>query len=406
MKIIKALIPLVLALSLLLCACRTDAGDNKINSENTPPSNDDVIEDEGKDYTEIECRVPSEYSSNSFSFADKRLALSFSHPADWSFEKNSEGGFDILRDGSKIGTVSREADYDENWDSVKRKTVATDDYSVKYRIEKNISQKDTYRYSLEYSYTEDLVDMSMVLHIVYEEVCEEALEKLFYETKIISFTTEPNLAVLSDIPRDRPVVFIGNSFIGSSQVATIFKEMLSREGKSLTVTTRAYGGAQLADFADNTSLINEIKSGSFGTIFLCGFYGYSRTDMQKIVDACALGDTTLVVFPAHNEYDSSIELAKKHFPDVVHLNWKAEIDALIKNGVDPLDMYVEDAHHHSTTLAGYVGAQMVYRAIFGEIPTKTISNTISTSYVTAKLGTYTSTGFIYTVSRDGIFYID
>ena len=403
MKLIKTLVPLILVCCILLCSCSVLDFFSKPSND----TEDNVLNDNGNDYyTELECRIPESYSSQTFSYTGKRLAISIPQPSDWSFENNPNGGFDVMRDGGKIGTVSREGDGNDDWISVKKKIVANDTYSVKYSIQKSLVTADTFRYSIEISYTEDLVDMSMTLQISYEEICEDYLEMLCYETLITSLTTEPNIGVLSDIPKNRPVVFIGNSFIGSSQVATIFKEMLRAEGKSLTVMTRAYGGAQLEDYANNYSLINEIKNGEFGTVFLCGFYGYSKTDMQKIVDACEQGNATLAIFPAHNEYTSSINLAQKHFPDIVCINWKAEIDTLIENVVDPLDMYIEDAHHHSTTLAGYVGAQMVYRAIFGEIPTETLSETISTSYVKSKLGSYVRRGFIYTSSTDGILFIN
>ena len=408
MKIIKTLIPIILAACILLCGCDAlaifDKSNDDTNIENENGNN--VLQGNGKDYyTELECRVPDGYSSQSFSYAEKRLAISLPHPSDWSFEQNSDGGFDVMREGNKIGTVSRDGNENESWISVKNKIAGNDICTVKYSIQKNLDIADTFRYFIEYSYVEDLVKMTMVLQIAYEEICEDYLEMLCDETVITSLTTEPNIGVLSDIPQNRPVVFIGNSFIGSSKVDTIFKEMLRKEGKSLTVMTRAYGGAQLEDYANDTYLINEIKSGKFGTIFLCGFYGYSRSDMKIIVDACEQSNTALAVFPAHNEYDSSIKLVQKHFPELAHINWKAEVDALISNGVDPLDMYVEDAHKHSTTLAGYVGAQMAYRAIFGEIPTKPISETISTSYVRAKLGDYVDRGFIYTSDRSGILYI-
>ena len=407
MKLIKTLVPLVLVCCILLCGC--DVFDFFNKSSGTDDKNNDeiVLNDNGKDYyTELECRVPEAYSEQSFSYAEKRLALSIPHPSDWTFEENQYGGFNVIRDGNKIGTVSREGDGDEDWTSVKRNTVANDVYSVKCVIQKSLVIPDTFRYSIQYSYTEDLVEMSMTLQIKYEEICADYLEMLRYDTGIISLATDPNMGVLSDIQKNKPVVFVGNSFIGSSQVAEIFKEMLREEGKSLTVMTRAYGGAQLEDFANNTSLINEIKRGTFGTVFLCGFYGYSQVDMDVIVNACKQGNATLAVFPAHNENSTSIRIVKMQYPELAHINWKAEIDALIANGVDPLDMYVEDAHHHSTTLAGYVGAQMAYRAIFGEIPTKQLSDTISTSYVKSKLGDYVERGFVYTESFDGILFID
>lgn len=414
MKFIKNLLPLLLALSLFLCSCelidtiKGAFGNDQSNTTDTNDTNNDkVIAEGGKDYTELDCRVPEAYSPKTFAITQKRHSLTLDLPSDWTFSKNSDGGYDILRDGTKIGNVRYGEIEDDEWISVKKKTVPTALYGVKYSIEKYLYKIETFRHSFEYSYTEDLCEMTVTLTVEYEELDEGTVEKLLYDPTLKSLTTETNIGALLDIPQNRPVVFIGNSFIGSSQVATIFKEMVKKEGKSLTVTTRSYGGAQLSDFVSNSSLMNEIRSGAFGTIFLCGFYGgYSQTDMQFMVEACQKGNTTVVIFPAHNENSNSIRLAKKYFPDLTCIDWKSEVDALIANGVDPLDMYVEDAHHHSTTLAGYVGAQMAYRAIFGEIPTKQLSDTISTSYVKSKLGDYVERGFVYTESFDGILFID
>lgn len=413
MKFIKNLLPLLLALSLFLCSCelidtvKGAFGNDQSNTTDTNDTdNDKVIAEGGKDYTELDCRVPEAYSPKTFAITQKRHSLTLDLPSDWTFSKNSDGGYDILRDGTKIGNVSYGEIEDDEWISVKKKTVPAALYGVKYSIEKYLYKIETFRHSFEYSYTEDLCEMTVTLTVGYEELDEETVEKLWYEAELKSLTTETNIGALLDIPQNRPVVFIGNSFIGSSQVATIFKEMVKKEGKSLTVTTRSYGGAQLSDFAYNSALVREISSGAFGTVFLCGFYGYSQVDMDVIVDACKQGNATLAVFPAHNENSTSIRIVKMQYPELAHINWKAEIDALIANGVDPLDMYVEDAHHHSTTLAGYVGAQMAYRAIFGEIPTKQLSDTISTSYVKSKLGDYVERGFVYTESFDGILFID
>ena len=50
------------------------------------------------------------------------------------------------------------------------------------------------------------------------------------------------------------------------------------------------------------------------------------------------------------------------------LSWKEEIDALISGGVRYDDMCMNDMHQHSTPLAGYVGAHLIYRNLFDKIP--------------------------------------
>ncbi len=43
-------------------------------------------------------------------------------------------------------------------------------------------------------------------------------------------------------------------------------------------------------------------------------------------------------------------------------------DELLDFGVDKWDMCIDDYHKHSKPLAGYVGAHMICRAVYGEAP--------------------------------------
>ena len=110
-----------------------------------------------------------------------------------------------------------------------------------------------------------------------------------------------------------------------------------------------------------------MRAGYFAAVFMCGFYStYDVPAFETFVNACKASGTPLAIFPAHNE--SSDELAVKAYPDVYFVNWKGEINALISDGVDRWDMCIDDYHKHSTPMAGYVGAHMIYRALYGEIP--------------------------------------
>ena len=104
----------------------------------------------------------------------------------------------------------------------------------------------------------------------------------------------------------------------------------------------------------------------------------------------------LVIFPAHNENATVIQRAIDSDDTLYYLPWRDEINALIGAGVDFWDMCINDMHKHSTPLAGYVGAHMIYRAIFGEVPGDVyISDEVNADTIKEKLGeTYVTTGVI------------
>ena len=59
---------------------------------------------------------------------------------------------------------------------------------------------------------------------------------------------------------------------------------------------------------------------------------------------------------------------------------------------------MNDGSEHSTPLAGYVGASMIYRALYGKMPTAEITYGkcgISQESVNRLLGEYVETGLIY-----------
>ena len=74
------------------------------------------------------------------------------------------------------------------------------------------------------------------------------------------------------------------------------------------------------------------------------------------------------------------------------LNWRGELNSLIETGVDKWDLCVDDAHGHSTVYAGLVGAHMIYRSIYGEIPNIDGMSSLNVSAAKEILGSYLETG--------------
>ena len=140
---------------------------------------------------------------------------------------------------------------------------------------------------------------------------------------------------------------------------------------------------------------------------MCG--AYSSDDVNKlevIKKACDASNTTLVIFPAHNESAWLAESAHKQYPNTKFLYWKDEIDSLIDKGVAYSDFCIDDMHQHSKPLAGYVGAHMIYRSVFGELPpalTNAESIGLTQTYVRMKLGQYIETGELQLIDASLVY---
>ena len=117
-----------------------------------------------------------------------------------------------------------------------------------------------------------------------------------------------------------------------------------------------------------------------------------ETVEQSAANIFVSSDTTLVVFPAHNEERSVIKRANQSCPELFMLDWKAEVDALIESGIDRWSFCINDEHKHSTELAGLVGAHMIYRAIYGEIPSVDGIYAVNDYNARELLGTYLTDG--------------
>lgn len=85
------------------------------------------------------------------------------------------------------------------------------------------------------------------------------------------------------------------------------------------------------------------------------------------------------------------------------MDWKQEINSLIDDGINKWAFCIDDQHEHSTPLAGYVGAHMIYRAIYGELPTLDHGcSYVSTTQIKQLLGNYLKTG----ITGEAPVYLD
>ena len=402
----KTWLLLVLAFALLFCGCdlEIDKSDAKPQSEANPQT-DPATNDTG--YEDIECFSPSSYKSRYWGFADSDRVAVIELPAEWRYTK-TDRGYTVTRDGNTVGELTNSNAVDSaGWTEVKTPNGTYIPNSVTVMIERAGKGSDTrYRYRIAYDLTDALFTEDITLVIDYAEVCDFTLRKCCSFTTMES-TTKPNFGVIPEGKSISEILILGNSFINSSEIGWIYNDMVAANGKASFAYFQSRGYATVATYVSDTALMNQIRNGDFDAVFICGFYSSGELENLKLLKkACEVSDTRLVILPAHNENRSVIDSAVSANSDLLCLDWKAEIDALIKTGIDMWDFCVNDQHKHSKPLAGFVGAHMIYRAMYGELPKTDGIYAIDMNTVEETLGAYVNTGAVELIESTKIYYFD
>ncbi len=344
-------------------------------------------------------RLPAmEYVDTYFEFGEGDSVLSVSLPSEWILESDGNSGYNILRtscENCQIGKVfNREAEDTASWNvlTVRQNNVNGIDVT-EYAEEQNGEFR--YRYTFEKGENDVVTFIVKVM-----EVSEKSAMKLL-GGKLTVRTQPTGMGTLSYLQGGN-ILILGNSFISTSDIGNILDEMFFYSDNKCNVEATSIGYATVGTFVSDTSLISDIESGLYDAIFICGLYSESEIDYLKILQmSCETSDTALIVFPAHNESRDAIDAALKACPQLYCLDWKGELDMLIEQGVDKWELCINDAHLHSTPLAGYVGAHMIYRAIYGEMPVG-LMYAVDQTYVDSVLGDYADYGVLKNVQVDDV----
>lgn len=392
------LIGIICALTCLTTAC-TPSSDNSTSdtveqNQQSEQITDGSAQNKETSYWDLKCRSIKERSDLHFDIGLKSdLALSFSK--DWVLEKSSEGGYVINREGKAIGRLLKGSLESDAWSEVdKYSRMINPSLTVKKFIEKNGSESDIeYRYRFEYSCT--LTDSPILISLCldYVELDANAADRLYKSAKISAPTTVKD-GMLSKV-KDGNYLILGNSFIGTSNIGELLNDMFSVNNKPTYFNAVSRGYAQVGTYTADSAMMSSIENGNYDAVFICGFYANSEANnLVTLENACKKSNTELVIFPAHNEFDEPIKLARNKCPNLKFLDWKGELDMLIADGVDKWDLCYDDEHKHSTAYAGLIGAHMIYRAIYGEIPTLDGMTSIDVGTAETLFGNYLKTGCV------------
>ncbi len=184
------------------------------------------------------------------------------------------------------------------------------------------------------------------------------------------------------------IIILGNSFIGSSEIQSVLQEIISANKKNLLIDVESIGYASVRTFADNEEISNRLHNDSYDFLFLSGFYGNDEVSFNKLMNIKA-ASTKMVIFPAHNESPNSPYEQFIISPNAGIADWKGFVESLLDAGIDKFRLCINDQFFHSTNLAGYAGACLIYSYLYKSIP---VSGTIEARIARDQLNNY---GFDY-----------
>lgn len=406
-KMSRIMVALTLVLCFLLGGCGTANSESGTNDEVT--SEQVTKHDENKEYLKIPLQECPGFVKNYYCVKDTYQTIGLPFYENWEQREDGEGGRILLRDGKEIGRlISGAADDLEEWKDLDQKTSSS---SAGLVINEYLEKTGTgatlrFRHRYTYSYREDGVFHRITLTVNYGELDKAAQDALRKEVEYGEHTVNPRLNELSELC-DKRILVIGNSFIGTSQIGNIYNQIAERSGKEELMMAVSEGYATVKTYAESEYVINRIENGDWSAVFVCGFYTNMNRELGIIKRACEKSGTKLIIFPAHNENRTMIESAKREYPDLLCLDWKREIDELIAQGRDKWDFCYDDEHLHSTPLAGYVGAMMIWRAIYGEMPSVDINDTyLPQDNYDAILGDYLTSPAIELIDLSKVIFLE
>lgn len=401
----KSPLPLLIVLTVLLllssCTDLAESGSETTNDETTAP----IIETTS--YEDIDRRPSNGYKPFYYGFHNDSTLLLLSHPMEWELAE-ADGGFDILRDSETVGSLFG-APADDTADYTVLHTESHFKNGV--RVNKYIEQRNGgtgFRYRYVYEYPSDGHTRTVTLTAACAEIDDRNRDRFYSDVLAFDRIESDTLGALaSDQGEPSSILILGNSFISSSDIGSILTEMLQNEGRDCTVEAVSRGYANVGTYANDSEYLALIREGTHEFVFICGLYSESQVkNLKPLKEACEESGATLVIFPAHNESADAVTAAQNEYPELFCLNWKEELDDLIIGGVDRWELCIDDAHDHSRPLAGYVGAHMIYRAIYGELPFEPMQYTIDQRHIDNILGDYAEVADLQVFDEDMISYLD
>lgn len=344
-------------------------------------------------YRDIECVNVSEWKDIGIKWAGNDFVFVSKFPASWELARldGADDTYLILCDGKDIGAVTT-AVPKASLEVLERSFYEIDAVEIDYEVRKVKEGKGVgFRRVFGFFYD----DYRVFFEIDYNEIDDKGCRYIADSVAQGKVNGEGLIIPKEGGNSSRRTIVIGNSFIRTSQIGDYLKHFYTLGNKHYTLESFTHNGQSVEDYAKE-SWLKEFRNGTYHVVFLCGLYNLKDVEnFPKVLEACKQSDTKLVIFPAHNEKYGRVETVLESYPDVYYLSWRDEINLFIdKGGIDYYDFCINDGDQHSKPLAGYIGAHMIYCALYGEAPPEyTATAPHSISYLKSVLGEdYIKTG--------------
>ena len=408
----KRTVAVLLLLCTLLVGCvhQNEGVDNPASDGSSVDNTAASGQKTGDSYLDIACYPVKNYGTYLVGSQEDTDVLSLLLPSSWVLTKK-ESSYVISSERGEIGAIV----FGVAGDAALWEPARTEKYkpstmvSVGKIIEKRIGGSD-FRLRFTFTYQSNNGERTVTLTSNYAEADSNAQITICLGADTKQLRTDPKIGIISAPSAKKSVLILGNSFIRTSNIGNILQEMCEKNGKTCTVTAYSRGYANIGTYSGDTSVINSIKAKNYGAVFICGCYTSAAervNDYGTLKAACDSAGIPLILFPAHNESVDIVNRIRSKYPEDLFLNWKEEIDTLIyKKGIGVSNFCIDDEHQHSTPLAGYVGAHMIYRAIFGAVPKKFQSSVFDSASYYATLGDYVTDPAIVFDGNATVYYFD
>ena len=361
---------LLFVFSFTFVSCNNNKTDQS-QSDTAAQSSEQTASVDPEGYKSIECRnAPmTSWRKVSFSHEGSETPITIPLPEDWDLTK-SDGSYTVSVNGSEIGKITDSFPSDINSrNKFYKESSKNGNLSVEASSYIAPGSKEGYRNAFVMSYTENTSYYRLYIEVDYSALSKPAIYKMmtdaYARTVVVRKAPE-----LKDLNSSRKIIAIGNSFLWTSDINLFLRAFSDTTSSGYDFVDRAVGYGSICRSINNDELMLSLAEGEYCMVLLCGIYSQEDVNaIQKMIDACSVSNTKLVLFPAHNEVGSLITSALTTYPELPIIDWKGEIDALIANGTaTKLEMCIDDEHQHSTPLAGYVGARLVFNTLFGKAP--------------------------------------
>lgn len=404
-RILSILVLIALVLTVVGCDGTVKDSEEEITEIGTEPADTETepIDTETEpaetkpplDYRDLECRAVDAWKQIGLTWQGESEAIIMAFPENWTLKKFTDDMYIILWNGKDIGDI-RTGYPTAALDIVKGESYTNGAIELNYQVRRvREGRGEAFRRVFGFFYADGALEHSLFVELDYAALDDAAVEHICAGFAAGNrYSGEVTLS-LDGGNSSKTILVAGNSFVSTSRVGVYFTQFVKNGKQPYEVYWNSTGYASISQTYTVGDWINRIKSGEFHAVVMCGFYSAADvTAMQTLVDACEASDTKLIMFPAHNEGSTHISSAMKQYPDVPFLDWKGEINRFIAAGKSKWDFCINDSHSHSNALAGYVGAHMLYMALFGEVPPDYMgSDPMSMSEIRSKLGEdYVKTG--------------